>query len=143
MKPDNSNFIAAVSVALVENGRALLVRRGREPAKGMFAFPGGRVEAGETLDQAARRELFEETGLSAGELDTVEILEIPPHEPGKPGYKLHVFQSTPAGGELAPGDDADEAGWYDLEALSRLHITGTTFAVCRALLGEPDENNGR
>jgi 8-oxo-dGTP diphosphatase len=138
MEPDNSNFIAAVSVALVEDGKALLVLRGREPAKGMFAFPGGRVEAGETLDQAARRELREETGMSAGDLDPVEILEIPPHKPGQPGYRLHVFQSTPAGGVLTAGDDALEAAWFDFDSLSKLHITGTTFAVCRALLLDGD-----
>lgn len=135
MKPDNSNFISAVSVALVDNGKTLLVRRGREPAKGLFAFPGGRVEAGETLEKAARRELLEETGMSAGDLDPVEILEIPARKPGQPAYRLHVFQSVPAGGSLAAGDDAVEAAWFDFKSLSRLELTTTTYAVCRALLG--------
>lgn len=143
MEPDNSNFVAAVSVALIDNGKTLLVRRGREPAKGMFAFPGGRVEAGETLDQAARRELLEETGLSAGDLDPIEILEIAPLGAGKPAYRLHVFQSVPTGGALAAGDDAVEAAWFDLDSLSKLHITSTTFAVCRALLGPGNGKNGK
>lgn len=140
MKPDNSNFVAAVSVALVNNGRALLVRRGRAPAKGLYAFPGGRVEAGESLDQAARRELLEETGLEADALEPIEIIDIPSADGESPGYRLHVFHSTLSGGTLVAGDDAAEAAWFDLESIGGLTITETTLAICRALLG-PDRSD--
>jgi ADP-ribose pyrophosphatase YjhB (NUDIX family) len=53
----------AVSAGIVEAGRVLLIERARPPAKGLFTFPGGMVEAGETLVEAVRREMLEETGL--------------------------------------------------------------------------------
>ena len=55
--------IPAVSVALAHGGKALLVRRGRAPAKGLYAFPGGKVEPGETLEEAVIREVREETNI--------------------------------------------------------------------------------
>ncbi|TJW46991.1 MAG: NUDIX domain-containing protein, partial [Mesorhizobium sp.] len=57
--------IPAVSVAIIRGETVLLVKRARPPSQGFYAFPGGKVEAGETLEQAARRELLEETGLRA------------------------------------------------------------------------------
>src|SRR4051812_32458108 len=59
-----STILPAVSVAIFHDGRFLLVKRGREPSKGFYAFPGGRVDAGEADEDAARRELAEETGLT-------------------------------------------------------------------------------
>ena len=54
----------AVSAAIVRDGRILLVRRARPPAHGLFSLPGGIVETGETLTEAVRREVAEETGLA-------------------------------------------------------------------------------
>ncbi|WP_298900115.1 NUDIX domain-containing protein, partial [uncultured Mesorhizobium sp.] len=58
-------IIPAVSVAVVRGDMVLLVKRARQPSRGLYAYPGGKVEAGETLEQAARRELLEETRLLA------------------------------------------------------------------------------
>ena len=60
-----SRPIVAVSLALVRGGRALIARRARAPMRGVYSLPGGAVEIGETLRQAAARELQEETGLQA------------------------------------------------------------------------------
>ena len=57
--------IPAVSVAVVRGKTVLLVKRARAPSQGLYAYPGGKVEAGETLAQAVARELEEETGLEA------------------------------------------------------------------------------
>src|SRR5262245_23578758 len=57
--------LPAVSVAIVRGDTVLLVKRARQPSQGFYAFPGGKVEAGETLEQAAARELLEETGMRA------------------------------------------------------------------------------
>ena len=125
--------IPAVSVALRRGEELLLVRRGREPAKGLYAFPGGRVEPGESLEQAARRELFEETGLVPGPLSVEGEIDLP----GIDGavYRLTVFRADHAGGDPVAGDDAEAAGWFGLEAMQGLRITASTLAMAGAILG--------
>ena len=56
--------IVAVSAAIVREGRVLIARRARAPARGVFTLPGGVVEVGETLRKAVEREILEETGLT-------------------------------------------------------------------------------
>src|SRR5690554_4384163 len=97
--------IHAVSIVAVENGRFLLVRRGRAPAIGQYAFPGGRVEPGETGEEAAARELLEETNLCANTLTALDemILEA---DHGR-RYRLAIFRAGDTTGILQPGDDAE------------------------------------
>ena len=124
--------IPAVSVVAFQEGRFLLVRRGRAPAKGLFAFPGGRVEAGEDAESAARRELHEETGLTAGEI--VVHCEITIEGGAGRRYHLKVFRAAELQGELRAGDDADRAGWYTLEEMRVLPITASTLQVAEVIL---------
>jgi ADP-ribose pyrophosphatase YjhB (NUDIX family) len=126
--------LPAVSIALVDGDRVLLVRRGRAPAKGLYAFPGGRVEDGETLEQAVRRELFEETGLAAGPVALVEVHDIEKEGAG-PAFRLHVFTAPHLGGLPVAGDDADETGWFGLTEMAALPVIPSVVAVARALLG--------
>jgi len=131
-KPDS--YVDAVSIALVEGGRVLLVKRGKQPSKGMYAFPGGRVEPGETLIEAVQRELMEETGLSAAVVEQVEIMRFEPYRPGWAGYVLTVFAGTLAGGELMAGDDAAEAGWFTPDEIAAMPLTESTAIIARRLL---------
>ena len=133
--------IEAVSVALLRGERVLLVRRGRAPAMGLFAFPGGRVEAGETLEDAVRRELREETGLEAEAIAPAVTLDIDPEGSG-PAFRLHVFRALYAGGEPQAGDDADMAGFYSLEEMARLPVIPSVLEVARQLLGMPNPDVG-
>ncbi|WP_342215879.1 NUDIX hydrolase [Mesorhizobium sp. L-8-3] len=113
----------------------LLVKRGREPSRGYYAFPGGRVETGEDAEQAARRELLEETGLDVGDLAPVREYRVGGTKDGRAmHYRLMVFSGVHKGGEAVAGDDADEAGWYDLDAMRGMLLSDFVFDVAREVL---------
>jgi 8-oxo-dGTP diphosphatase len=130
--------IAAVSVAVRRGSKVLLVRRGRAPSKDFYAFPGGRVEPGETLEGAARRELLEETGLAAGGLTILRemLLEPVPGDPA-PVFHLTVFGCEDVGGIVLAADDAAEAGYFSLEEMRGLPVLDSVTAVAEALLRPP------
>jgi 8-oxo-dGTP diphosphatase len=131
----SSNGIAAVSVALKRGDGLLLVKRAHEPAKDQWAFPGGRVERGEKLEAAARRELLEETGLLAADLAVhVELLI------GK--FHLTVFQGDALEGEPVAHDDALAAKFFNLHEIETMDATDSTKACARMILGKKSNNLG-
>lgn len=113
-------------MAVVEEGRILLVRRGRDPGRGLWAVPGGKVDLGESLPEAAVREAREETGL---EVEIGEVLwageSIGPGKPPEWHYVLVDFLATRLQGEPAPGDDAAEVDWFPLAGARELPLTAT------------------
>ena len=109
-------------VALVGDppGRVLLVQRGREPFAGSWALPGGFVESGERVAEAAARELAEETTIEAGALELLGVYDTPGRDPRGPTVSVvYVLRSET---ELAArgGDDAAQARWFSLDALPAL-----------------------
>ena len=130
-----SEPIPAVSVALVRGERVLLVKRGMAPSRGLYAFPGGRVEPGETLEQAARRELFEETGLQAGPLSPVIELLIGGAKGDAPvSFRLQVFSGLHVSGEPVSASDAEEAAFFTLAELRALPLTDMIEEIAEQLL---------
>ncbi|WP_157015168.1 NUDIX hydrolase [Mesorhizobium xinjiangense] len=134
---EKPTVIPAVSVALRDGGRLLLVRRGREPARGLYAFPGGRVESGETAETAARRELGEETGLAAGALELFTVIDLP-GTGEEQTFRLSLFCAQYRGGKAVAGDDADDVGWFTLAEMGALPVTASTLEAARAILRRPD-----
>ena len=127
--------VAAVSVAAIRGDTVLLVKRGRPPARGFYAFPGGRVEPGESHEAAAKRELMEETALVAPvvrELRVVNIAASP--KEGAPAYRLVVFAAQEIIGEAVAGDDADEARFFSRTELAALPTTDSTLEIALELL---------
>ncbi|MEO5711431.1 MAG: NUDIX domain-containing protein [Nocardioidaceae bacterium] len=95
-------------------GRLLLVRRGQEPARGSWSVPGGRVEDGESNEQATAREVLEETGLRVVVGDLVGTVER--DAPAGGVYVIDDYACAPADGAdpdaVRAGDDADDARWF-------------------------------
>lgn len=97
-------------VVFDSRGRVLLIRRGNPPFKGRYALPGGFVDVGETLEDACRRELMEETGLKVRRLDLVGVYSDPGRDPR--GHTCSVAFLARAGRATPKaGDDAAAAEW--------------------------------
>jgi len=114
------HLILGASVVIVADGAILLVQRGHEPQVGRWSVPGGRVEPGETLRQAAAREAYEETGLEVrigAELWDLTITD------GDVTYEVHDFAATVTGGSLRAGGDAADVRWIPLDELDLLSLT--------------------
>jgi 8-oxo-dGTP diphosphatase len=111
----------AGAVVRDQAGRLLLVRRGREPSRGRWSLPGGRVEAGETAADAVVREVREETGLDVLAGPPIGRVERP--GPGGVTYVIEDIACTVRGGQLRAGDDADDVRWVDRAELAALPLT--------------------
>ena len=124
--------VLGVSALIVDGGRVLLVKRGNAPLKGYWSLPGGHVEAGETLADAAAREVREETGIVAGDLRQIDLAEIIGRD-GKSGIAHHivlvVFAGRRTSGEPVAGDDAAEARWVGADEMAGLKMTEDTKRV--------------
>jgi 8-oxo-dGTP diphosphatase len=99
-------------VAADGKGRVLLVRRGHPPFKGKHALPGGFVEIGETVEEACRRELMEETGVKAGPLRLLGVYSDPKRDPRAHTCAV-VFLTRVARATPKAGDDAAAAEWVE------------------------------
>lgn len=106
----------------VRDGHVLLVRRGREPSKGLWAFPGGRVEAGETMAEAVERELLEETGVAASCGRLVGWVERPSALHHFVIFDFAVEAEQPGLPRPVAGDDAAEACWVPFDDVSKLEL---------------------
>lgn len=113
----------AAGVLLQRGHEVLLVRRVMEPYLGLWSIPAGFVNAYEDPQNAALRECFEETGLTAVIIDLFEVLSGREHPRG--ADILLVYRAEICAGNLAAADDADAAEWFDLDALPPLAFETT------------------
>ncbi|WP_422370766.1 NUDIX hydrolase [Hoeflea sp.] len=130
----------AVSVALERDGRFLLVLRANAPAQDLYAFPGGRVDPGETLEQAALRELEEETGLKAANarpFATFDLTTDDPAETNRASFLLTVFRADDPGGEARALDDAKEVAWFTPDEIRRLRTPQSMLTCIDMLASAP------
>lgn len=123
--------LVGVGVAVIDQGRILLVRRANDPGRGLWAVPGGKVDVGERLAEAAAREVREETGLL---VEVGELVWAGEHISDQVHIVLIDFLGTLIGGDLAPGDDADRAEWVPLENAVDYPLTETMYELVAVLL---------
>lgn len=117
---------------IFEDGRILLVERGKEPLKGYWSLPGGIVETGEKLEEGIRREVAEETGLDVEPYFMFEIFErIIPDAEGKPEYHyvLIDYLCRRLSGEPAAASDVSRVAWVSERELRDYRLTEGTLGV--------------
>lgn len=122
--------MVGVGVVLVSEGQILLIKRGREPGKGLWAVPGGKVKLGERLKDAARREMLEETGL---DVEVGEVVWVGEFLDDEHHLVLIDFEGVVNGGDLMASDDADEARWVALDAAKNYPLTLTMYDLIETL----------
>jgi 8-oxo-dGTP diphosphatase len=116
----------AVSAAIFRNGKVLVVRRARKPALNLYTLPGGAVEAGETLVEAAIREVREETSLSIEPVALAGHREvIARDDKGKVErhFVILCFASRWLAGEPVLSDELDDSRWVDPSELGNYRTT--------------------
>jgi mutator protein MutT len=127
-----SRPVLGVGGLIFQDDTILLVRRGKPPLEGQWSLPGGVVETGETLEEAVRREILEETGLTLSAVRQFEIFErIMLDDEGRPEYHyvLVDFIAERASGTACAADDASACRWVPERELGQYHLTEGTLAV--------------
>jgi len=137
-----SRPIPGVGVLVFRGDDVLLIQRGREPRRGEWSVPGGAVEIGETVREAARREFREECGGDIRVGDLVDVVDIfGRDEEGRVKYHYVVadFLAEWIGGELNRGDDAMDARWFSADEIEKLDLPPWTRAVLDKARGMKDK----
>jgi len=121
-------------------GRVLLVKRRNPPNRGRWALPGGLVELGEAVQDAAIREIREETGLIVkieGLLDVQTDLHTDERSRIEYHYVLVDYLARPVSGRLRLNSESSDFGWFTRSQLDRLAMSGGTRAVLNLFFGNP------
>jgi len=133
--PDVPLVAVGVLVVDMKKGEVLLIRRGSEPGKGKYSIPGGAVEVGERLVDAARRELMEEVSIECRILGIINVDEIIVNG-GRPRwhYVLIDFLAEPLNKDIRASSDALEAKWVRLVDALSLDLTRSTRRLLESFI---------
>lgn len=126
--------IVGVGGVVIEDGRALLIRRGSEPLRGQWSIPGGTLETGETLLEGVVREMAEETGLQVRVLELIEVFErIMPDAEGRARYHFVIvdYLCENAGGTAAAASDVTHIAWAREDELEPYKLTPTATRILK------------
>jgi 8-oxo-dGTP diphosphatase len=126
--------LIGVGAVVIDDGRVLLVKRGHPPLLGEWSIPGGVLELGETLREAAVREAREETCLTVEPVELLGVYDrVIRDDPGRTlyHYVLIDFLCRRTDGEAQAADDADEVRWFTAAEAARLGLAEDTAEVVR------------
>ena len=131
--------VVGVGGVVIEDGRALLIKRGSEPLLGQWSIPGGTLELGESLQDGVARELLEETGLEVQVLDMIEAFDrifLDPAAPNagdrsRPKYHFVIvdYLCERLAGEAKAGSDVTDIAYAREDELEKFHMTSTATRV--------------
>ena len=130
--------VVAVGAVILSDDKILLVKRKNPPGQGLWTIPGGVVELGETLKDALKREVREETGLEIEVIKPIEIVdEIVRDENEKIRFHYVIidFLAKPAGGELRASSDVLDAKWIKFGEIENYKISKTLKRILGKLCG--------
>jgi 8-oxo-dGTP diphosphatase len=133
--------VVGVGGVVIENGRALLIRRGREPLLGEWSIPGGSLELGETLEEGVARELLEETGLKVRVLELIEVFDriyvesTAGTEEPKKGPRYHYvivdYLCERIRGDAVAASDVTDVAFAREDELEKYRLTETALRILR------------
>lgn len=113
----------AVSAGIFRDGKILLTRRANDPKGVRWTFPGGRIESGETMAEALKREILEETGLTIEIAGSAGVREMLHAQSGHGHFIILPFAARWVSGEVALNDELAEARWFDPDQTDGLTVT--------------------
>jgi 8-oxo-dGTP diphosphatase len=145
--------MVGVGGVVIQDGRALLIRRGTEPLKGEWSIPGGMLELGETLVQGVERELLEETGLTVRVIELIEIFERISHlnipdlnvQPNpRPQYHFVIvdYLCEVVSGVAIAGSDVTNLAFATEDELQRFNLTPTAMRIFKKAFAMAATRNG-
>jgi 8-oxo-dGTP diphosphatase len=124
--------VVGVGAVVVRDGKALIIKRAHEPRKGEWSLPGGLLELGESLQDAARREIKEETSLDVSVGPVIETFDrVHRDDHGRIRYHFVIvdFVCWPDGGEAMPGSDAEGVAWVAPDEIDVYQVNAHAKAV--------------
>ena len=124
--------VVGVGAVVVRDGRALIIKRAHEPRKGEWSLPGGLLELGESLQDAARREIKEETSLDVEVGPMIETFDrVHRDDQGRIRYHFVIvdFVCWPNSGEAMPGSDAEGVAWVTPDEIDVYQVNAHAKAV--------------
>jgi 8-oxo-dGTP diphosphatase len=133
--------MVGVGGVIIDEGRALLIRRGSEPLLGEWSIPGGTLELGETLEEGVARELLEETGLEVRVLELIEVFdriyvestagEGEPQKGPRFHYVIVDYLCERLGGQPRAGSDVTDVAFAREDELDKYKLTETATRILR------------
>ena len=128
--------VVGVGGVVVRDGRALIIRRGKEPLFGRWTVPGGTVELGETLEEALVREMEEETGLHVEPVEVLTVFDRIQREDGRVVYHYVIvdYLCRWRSGEARAASDALEVAWTSAAELPGYDLPAKALEVVRGAL---------